>query len=280
MEIIFHNIYLASFALYVVAWFFSLLRLLKSKSFYLRIIQLLLLLSLSAETIYLGWRWIRVNHPPLFGTFENTLASAWFLGIFVIIINICRNNKFKGLDAFILPWGIAALLWGSRFRVTLFPLTISELSWWLDIHVLFAWLAYPVFILSFSCSLAFLIKLYLENRGYKVEGLPDLDILDDLNFKAITYAFVFFSIMLAVGSWYYFILMGDWYAWEVVGLFSGVAWLVYGLIIHVRLFFGWHGKKFAIITSFPVLLIFLAYWIWSVFPGTYHSFDFFIIKAL
>ena len=81
------------------------------------------------------------------------------------------------------------------------------------------------------------------------------------------------TALLAVGSWYLYILFAVFWKWEIVETLTLIAWIGYGVVIHGRLFYRWHGRTLDIGVALLLPVLLLAFFIWSVFPGTYHYFD-------
>lgn len=215
-------------------------------------------------------RWIVTAHPPIFGTFENTIAAGWMIALYVLIAAGVRDRGPLGPRSlrYLLAWVPMLLAYGWFFNMTPYPLTISERSIIVDIHVLFAWLAFAVLLH------AAMVALVVATRGADDEPGADHRL-----FKGVATGFVLFSAMLAVGSIYSYLLFGTWYAWELVETFAFIGWLGYGAVIHARLLFGWKGKPlaYAVLSLLPVLLA--TFWIWSIYSNTYHFFDIPEIRA-
>jgi len=217
-----------------------------------------------SSTFGLTLRWIVVGHPPIFGTFENTYAAAWAL-LSAAALAGAVSSRYAGVWRWASPWALALMLYGTRFRMEPLPLTISERAVWVEVHVLFAWIA-------FVCLLGATTASIVRIAGREPLGL-DGDEADRLVSRLLYIGFASFTVMLALGSWYLYLLFGEFWRWEIVETLSLVAWLGYGVVIHGRLFMGWGGRKFAVslLSLGPVLL--LAYFVWSVYPNTFHFFD-------
>lgn len=212
-------------------------------------------------------RWVEVGHPPVFGTWENALSSAFALALTVTLA------IGKGWDTvpplwlrLLAVWPAATLVFGSFFRSRPLPLTISERSIWIDVHVAFAWLAYAVLLSAGMRALAGLIQGGDAETDHAVLG-------------GAAIGFVAFSAMLATGSWYSYQLFSRWYQWEIVETLAAAVWLGYAVVLHARLLLGWRGRAFywSAVAVLPILLS--CFWVWSFYSGTYHFFDIQIIRA-
>lgn len=219
--------------------------------------------AVAAETIAVALRWAETGHPPVFGTFENSMASSWSLLVAVVIIVRSRSRRSARWESIaLLAWVPLTAAYGLFFSRTPYPLTISERSILVDVHVAFAWAAYVV--LLWACMIA--LRVILRGSSADTEA-------DALLVRTSGIGFVLFSGVLAIGAIYSFQLFTRYFTWEIVETLSVCLWLAYGLILHQRLFFGWTGKRLAwlVLATLPLLLA--TFWVWSVFSGTYHFFE-------
>ena len=222
-------------------------------------------------------RWIGVGHPPVFGTYEATLAASWFLLLFVAISFGSVHRHFRLLVLTCVPMALLLLLYGLVFFNTQrIPLTISEQSWWVDFHALFSWLAFAPFTLAFCLSGVY---LWSTRSGRALASPlargPQLEIIDELAFRYISFGFVSHSVMFALGSYYSSILFGDWWQWDPVFSISLLAWLLVGLYIHMRIFYNWGGGRAARLYVGIFAVIIVSYWGLIYLPAgqTFHVFD-------
>ena len=236
-------------------------------------------------------RWAGSGHPPVFGTYEATLSASWFLLLFGAFSYRSVHGSFRLLVSTSVPMALLLLLYGLVFFNTeRMPLTISELSLWVDFHALFSWLAFAPFTLAFCLS-----GFYLwSTRSGAAAPAPflcgsesggnttahespqrQLDIIDELAFRYINFGFVNHTVMFALGSYYSSILFGTWWRWDPVFSISLMAWLLLGLTIHLRLFFNWNGRRAAWLFVLVFSVLNISYWGMVYLPtgSTFHIFD-------
>ena len=236
-------------------------------------------------------RWIGSGHPPVFGTYEATLSASWFLLLFVALSWRSVHRHFRLLVLTCVPMALLLLLYGLVFFNTeRMPLTISELSLWVDFHALFSWLAFAPFTLAFCLSGFYLwssrsgaaapapFLFGSESRGNTTaheSPKRQLDIIDELAFRYINFGFVNHTVMFALGSYYSSILFGSWWLWDPVFSTSLMAWLLVGLTIHLRLFFNWNGRRAAWLFVLVFSVLNISYWGMVYLPtgSTFHIFD-------
>lgn len=223
-------------------------------------------------------RWGGAGHPPVFGTYEATLAASWILLCFVALSVASVHHQFRVLATGAVPIGLLLLAYGaSLFDTQWVPLTISERSLWVELHALFAWLAFAPFTLA-CCLSGYYLWAGRRHRGGAPEPRdtnPSSDVIDELAFRYITVGFVCHSVMFALGSYYSSILFGTWWRWDPAFSLSLVAWFLVGIYTHMRLFFQWSGSRAARFYLFVYLLIAFSYWGLTYLPAgrTFHVFD-------
>lgn len=214
-----------------------------------------------------GVRWYGIGHPPVFGTYEAALAGSWFMLLYTAFSYRSIHGHFRPLLLTTVPVAILIILYGLSFNTEWIPLTITEKSLWVDFHAMFSWLAFG----SYAAA-ACLGGVYLWKSGVDETSR---EVLDDLIFQYTNLGFVNHSVMFALGSYYSSILYGAWWQWDPVNSTSLITWLAYGLAIHMRLFYGWKGRRGANLAIVAFLTAIVSYWGLIYFPpgSTYHVFD-------
>lgn len=235
-----------------------------------------LVAGLVLHSVSVAVRWVGSGHPPVFGTYEATLSASWFMLLFVALSFTSVHRHFRLLILASVPLALLLLGYGMAFFSTeRTPLTISELSLWVDFHALFSWLAFAPFTLAFCLSGIYLWSTRSGDDSAPRELELQPETLDELAFRYINFGFVAHTVMFALGSYYSSILFGTWWRWDPVFSISLMAWLLIGLCIHLRLFFKWNGRRAAwlFITTFSV--IGFSYWGLVYLPqgATFHIFD-------
>lgn len=231
----------------------------------------LLVIGVVSMFISVVVRWTVTGHPPIFGTFENSIAAAWSIAVAVL-----WGRKWGPLhdvpddfERWFSLWIPVALLFGLFFSRTPYPLTISERSFIIDVHVLFAWAAHTV-LLAASTAAALIVA---RRPGW------DSAAADSVVVRGAGLGFALFTVMIAVGSLYSYLLFADWFKWEMVEAFAAAAWLGYSSVLHAFMFFRWRGSRLAWAMLIVMPLMLGTFWVWSIYSGTYHNFDIPEIRA-
>lgn len=214
-----------------------------------RVLSLALIVGtvgLALQTASFAIRWERVGHAPYLGFYEVVAAYAFATVATVAFLGWWRP-QLRPLGAVLMPLSLiamgAAMLADKSDELSGGTLA----SWWLTVHVLFAKLSYSSFIVAFGLGIIYLLR---ERPGTHrvdaiLEKLPSQDIIDDIAFRAAAVGLVFLSVMIAAGAIWANEAWGRYWAWDPIETWSLVTWLVYSMVIHLRLTMGWRGRRSA-----------------------------------
>jgi cytochrome c-type biogenesis protein CcsB len=228
-----------------------------------------LLLGLALHSALVGWRWIETGHVPVIGNFENALAGAWFIAAMAAWAG--WRDRYPLVAAAALPFALLILGGGALSRQEASPLVASLDSFWLYIHVFFAWLAYGAYTVACGAGIVYLTR---TRRGREPPPKEDLARLDELMFRSTAFGFVTDGIMIAAGSIWAKDLWGSYWSWDPVETWSLLSWLVYGLALHLRTTLGWRGRKLAWVLVLAIVTVLVSFWgVNLVMEGSAHLFN-------
>jgi len=184
--------------------------------------------------------------------FESLSFFIWATMLVYLIVEFVLD--LPSLSSFILPIvavfiSIAAAVAGGPG-----PIDPKLISGWFYLHVVFAFVGYA----SFAVASASAVMYLLQRRQLKAKKsfdsvfnrLPSLEVLDDLSEKLINMGFPLFTIAIAAGIYWAHnsdILGPDWPS-DPKMLFTGITWLLYIALFHIRLFAVARGKRVAQLT--------------------------------
>jgi len=158
-------------------------------------------------------RWREIGHLPVFGTFEMDLAeSAVFVGL-----GLPLAARYGGAWRVALAFAVLTLAHALTLESAPTPLTISELSLWIDLHAPLAYLAW-----AFYAHAALL--------GFRREAEP-------LALRLWGYGFVAHTALGFIGVYYASVLFATPWAWDPAQTLGLLSWLLVAVLIHFRLFF-------------------------------------------
>ncbi len=135
---------------------------------------------------------------------------------------------------------VGFLLWYTiaRDAAQIQPLVPALQSWWMKIHVPANFIGYGTFSLAAMVGVAYLVK----SKGYLVDRLPALEVLDDVMYKAIAVGFAFFTIATILGALWAAEAWGGYWSWDPKETWALIVWLNYAAWLHMRLMKGLRGQ--------------------------------------
>jgi len=80
------------------------------------------------------------------------------------------------------------------------------------------------------------------------QRLPNLQILDEINYKLITLGFPLLTLAIITGALWAESAWGSYWRWDPKEVWSLITWFIYALVLHARLTAGWRGRKAAMLS--------------------------------
>lgn len=227
-----------------------------------------LLFGAALHTALLAWRWISTGHVPTMGTFENALSGGWFIVAMTLWAGWKQRHPLLAAGA--LPFALVILGWGGVSDTRAGPLVASLQSFWMYIHVFFAWLAYGAFTVACGAGVVYLAK---SRRGQNPPPQA-LARLEELMFRSTVFGFITDAVMIAGGAIWAKKLWGSYWSWDPVETWSLLSWLTYGLALHLRATLRWRGRRLAWVLVFAIITVLMTYWgVNLVMTATAHTFN-------
>ena len=217
----------------------------------------------AGETAAIAVRWFETGHVPAVGNYENALAGSWLIILFTLYLVVrWKGFRYAALGAIALSLLIMGI--GLMSSPTIRPLNAALLSFWLYVHIFFAWLAYASYTVAFSIGILYVMKEKKQAveplPGGMLAKLPPLEMLDDMMFRYVVFGFITDAVMIATGAIWAKDLWGNYWSWDPVETWSLVSWLLYGLVIHLRVSLGWKGSKLAWLAIVAIIGVLVSFW--------------------
>lgn len=222
------------------------------------------------HTLAVGMVSIREGFPAVSQTREALLLYGWLLAGVYLLAQI--KYGLTVLGSVIAPLTFlmcfSAFAFGGSSGGELPP---ALKTYWLPLHVTFAFLGNAVFALAFAVSLMYLFQDYRLKRK-KVPGLagrfPSLETLDRLNYVFFVWGFPLMTVGILTGSLWASLSWGNGWSWDPRLIFSALTWILYAVLIHGRFTAGLKGRKAALLTVVGFVVV-LGYFLWgdAVFPS-------------
>jgi cytochrome c-type biogenesis protein CcsB len=207
----------------------------------------LLWVGFSVHTVTIALRFAATGHLPWSGDYEYSLMGGWFIAGGTLLVG-WRNKSLQPLAAATVPLVTVMMGYGVMRNPVLTPMAASLKTYWLYIHVYFAWLAFGAYSLAMAAGVLFLLKKKSEARDEPnpaYDRFPSLGRLDELIFRYVVFGFITDTIMICAGAIWAKDLWGSYWNWDPVETWSLISWLTYGVLIHLRVTFGWRENKLA-----------------------------------
>ncbi|AVA38232.1 c-type cytochrome biogenesis protein CcsB [Cupriavidus metallidurans] len=184
---------------------------------------------------------IDVGHIPVSNLYEVFVLFSLVTSFLYLYYE--QRYATRTLGAFVLlviSAGIGFLLWYtfSRQADGIQPLVPALQSWWMKIHVPANFVGYGGFALASMVGAAYLLK----DGGIMADRLPELELLDDVMYKAISLGFLFFTIATILGGLWAADAWGGYWSWDPKETWALIVWLNYAAWLHLRLAKGLRGR--------------------------------------
>jgi len=242
--------------LYFVATLVYIAYLVSHKQRILYIGRGLLIGAFSLHTVTIILRWVDAGRTPAANLYEALTVLAWIIVCLSIVADV--RYKLAIIGSFTSPVALLLLLTASFLPREIVPLAPALMSYWLPVHVTLALLGNAFFILAFLMGAMYLIQeRHLKKR--KIGGLyyllPSLEILDELNYRALTYGFPLLTLAMITGAIWAGYVWGSYWSWEPRQAWSLITWFLYAALLHGRITAGWRGRKAAIFSAIGVAVL-------------------------
>jgi len=133
---------------------------------------------------------------------------------------------------------------------------------YLTLHTVTIYLSYIVFLAASAAAALYLVQNNLiknKRTGIIFNRLPNLSFLDKVNYRSIGLGFPILTLSILSGFiWAENIHGVYWPSYNSRQIYSLVLWLIYAVILHVRLSAKLRGRKVALLTLFAFLVIILS----------------------
>lgn len=201
-----------------------------------------------------------ISFNPINLGFSNALIATSFFSVLIFwILNFNKNYNY--LQPF--------LLIPSALLLIIRPLVLSnhyltnDLSPLFLTHIAIALLAYSLF--TFSALLAIFILIFEKKLHQKKKmdllliGSQPLIEMENFLFNINKFGFILLTVTLGSGILFSEQVFGTPLQFNHKTVFSILAWLIYGLLIAGKKFYGWRGRKSIYISLTAFLFLLLSY---------------------
>lgn len=202
---------------------------------------------------------------PFGDMYDFSIAFAW--GIIFVYLLVERRYQARVMGLMVIPFALGLMLYARSLPADIRPLVPAlQNQELLTLHVSAAIIAYSCFAVSFGTA-----SLYLIQERFKLQALPDLDVLDDAGFLSAALGFPFMALVLILGAYWANTAWGRYWGWDPKETASFVTWLLYAGYLHTRALREWRGRRSAVLLVIGFIAVMLTYF-GNLFFGGLHSY--------
>jgi len=212
-----------------------------------------------------------IGHIPVSNLYEVFILFSMITALFYLYYeHLYQTRQIGPFVMLVISAAVGFLLWYTvkRDAAEIQPLVPALQSWWMKIHVPANFIGYGTFSLSAMVGVAYLVK----SKGWLVDRLPSLEVLDDVMYKAITVGFAFFTIATILGALWAADAWGGYWSWDPKETWALIVWLNYAAWLHMRLMKGLRGQVAAWWAVIGLLVTTFAFLGVNMFLSGLHSY--------
>ncbi len=214
------------------------------------------------------------GYLPLSGMHQASSFFAWCIVLFFFFLEF--RYKIGIMGAFILPIIFVLMLSASTFSREIIPLSPALQSFWFNIHIMLAFAGNAAFAIAAGIGLMYLLQEYYlkaKQLGGLFQKLPNLQVLDEINYRLITFGFPMLTLAIITGALWAETAWGGYWRWDPKEVWSLITWFIYALVLHLRVMRGWRGKKAAILSIIGFLSVLFTFFGVNLLLKSLHSFN-------
>jgi cytochrome c-type biogenesis protein CcsB len=199
------------------------------------------------HTLSIGYETYASGYIPV-NTLRDTLSfAAWAVaGVFLLFQ---YRYRLKVMGIFAAPLATITMAVVAAMPPTAIVAKPVLKSLWLVSHVTFIFVGEAGMALACGLGVLYLIQekaIKSKKPGFFFRRLPSLDQLDSAGYGCILGGFLMMTLGLIMGVVYAKTIWGRFWSWDPKEVWSGITWLLYAVMIHLRLSVGWQGRRSAI----------------------------------
>lgn len=119
---------------------------------------------------------------------------------------------------------------------------------WLDVHLLLSLLVFGMMTIATLLALLAVSQeraLRRKQFGHWTGWLPSIGALEEIVFAMVRVGFVLLTLAMVTGAFYSFRHHGVYWLFNHKVVFTWTAWVMYGVLLSGRAFWGWRGTRAA-----------------------------------
>jgi len=222
-----------------------------------------------SHIIVIALRWSETGISPFISISESIIMGT-LVALLIFLIFQVTTKKVRPLGVLVMPVVFVLMGWaGTLMEDAASTLAPALQSWWLWVHITGASTGFGSVLMAAGIGLIHLLKE--KYSGSLFEKLPALQELDILAYRYVAGGFIMYGLMIISGAYWSNTVKGSYWAWDPVEVWSLITWLIYGIYLHLRITFGWRGRKLAWYALIALVVMIVSYWGIPFTVETFHS---------
>ena len=208
--------------------------------------------------VVIALRWTETGISPFF-TISESILFAMFCTVLIFLIFEFTNKKVRPLGVLVMTVAFVLMGWaGTLYKEAAQQIAPSLQSGWIWAHIIGAATGFGSVLTAAGLGLMYLLKEKYNGGIY--EKLPDLKAMDNLSYRFVAGGFILYGLMIISGAFWADQVKGNYWNWDPVEVWSLISWLIYGIYLHLRITFGWRGRKLAWYALIALVAMIISYW--------------------
>lgn len=209
---------------------------------------------------------IQAGQLTLASVHNSESLLAFLIMVVFMLVYVIYKTTSPGIVVFPIVFLLTFVAATGQQPLVLTPVAVKG---WLAAHILMIFTGYAALFLSFGASLLYLLQeraLKSKSTAGMFSRLPALQVIDDIGYRSLMLGFPFMTLGLVLGSVVAESTYGRVDFLDPKILLSVLMWVVYLIMVYMRLSAGWRGRRAALLASVAFVAAIVA-WAANYFSG-------------
>lgn len=221
------------------------------------------------HAVTIGLRWSETGISPFISIAES-ITLGTFMSVLIFLVFQFSSRRVKPLGILVMPIVFVLLGWaGTLMKEVARSLAPALQSAWIWVHIIGASTGFASVLIA--AAMGFMYLLREKYSGGIYDRLPEPGSLDNLSYRFVAGGFIMYGLMLVSGAFWANQVKGTYWNWDPVEVWSLISWLIYGIYLHLRITFGWRGRRLAWYALAALVVMILSYWGIPFTVETFHT---------
>jgi len=187
--------------------------------------------------------WIIAGHTAIAGRLplknlqEVYLVVLFFVPLIGLLLElILKSRVYSAMSTLLTVVGFTGSLFLDPQGYMIAPLVAILQSPWRQVHILTIMLSYAILLVAFGLHAAYLCRVAFVRSAPDHPDALALD-LDRKAYLLVAWGFLFLTIGISTGAAWGHSSWGRYWGWDPKEVWATVAWAIYALFLHLRIFF-------------------------------------------